>query len=210
MDRIAVSYYNFGKKAMNLLLLNFLWVIFTLLGLGIFGLLPATTAVFSITRKWARNEEGFPIFKTFWKTYKKEFVQSNLYGLVFAGVTYLLLVSYRILQTQIALPYLIASYIVIGLLLLVLVGVTYFFPIYVHFDLKKSDYLKWPLIIGINHPILTLLLVGGVGLLQYLAMQYSPGILLFIGTSLTAYIISWGVSKIYPLYTAENYKNDIA
>lgn len=210
MNRIANTYYDYAIKLMKLMYLNLLWIVFTLLGLGIFGLLPATTAVFAVTRKWNTGIKDFPIFNTFWEIYKKEFVQSNLYGLVFIGVSYLLLVSYRILRTQITLPYLIASYIVIGLLLLLLIGITYFFPIYVHFDLKKSDYLKWPLIIGINHPILTLILVGGVGLMQYLALEYSPGILLFLGTSLTAYIVSWGVSKVYPLYTAKYYKNNNA
>jgi len=208
MDTIVNNYYNFAVRVTKLLYLNFLWIIFTLLGLVFLGLLPSTTAVFSVTRKWTTGEEGFPIFKTFWNVYKKEFIKVNLYGVVFGVIGYLLLVSYRILRTQITLPYLIASYIVIGLLLIFLIGLTYFFPIYVHFNLKNKDYLTWPLIIGINHPVLTFVLVGGVGFLHYLGIQYMPGVLLFLGASLTAYVISWGVSKIYPLYTQKDYESE--
>jgi uncharacterized membrane protein YesL len=163
--------------------------------------MPATVAMFSVTRKWLLGDSNISIFKTFWGTYKKEFLKTNAYGIIFAGVTYILLVGYQILRTQIAMPYVIAGYITLGLLLVTLVAVTYFFPIYVHFDIKISEYFKWSLIIAINHPILTVLLVGGLTIINYLLLKYTPGILLFLGSSLTAYITNWAVSKVYPLYS---------
>lgn len=201
IDTVVSNYYNFAVKITKLLYLNLLWGVFTLLGLIIFGIMPSTVAMFSVTRKWILGDSNIAIFETFWETYKKEFLKANGYGIVFGGVTYILLVGYQILRTQITIPYVIAGYITIGLLLVTLVVITYFFPVYVHFDIKMSDYLKWPLVIGINHPILTVLLVGGLTIISYLLLKYTPGILLFVGGSLTAYISNWAVAKVYPLYS---------
>ena len=46
---------------------NLLWFVFTMLGLGVFGFMPATTALFSVTRKWIMGKTDIPIFKTFWQ-----------------------------------------------------------------------------------------------------------------------------------------------
>lgn len=204
METFVNKYYTTSVKLTKLLYLNILWVVFTLLGLGFFGLMPATLAMFSVTRKWLIGETDIPVFKTFWETYKKEFLKSNLIGLFFLVTGYLLLVAYRILTTQVGIPYVIASYMVIGLLIVLLMVISYFFPIYVHFDLKTLDYIRWPLIIGINHPIITFILLVGVTVLNYLLLRFIPGVLLFLGGSMNAYIINWAVSKVYPLYSRGN------
>ena len=48
-------------------------VCFTMLGIGVFGFMPATTALFSVTRKWIMGKTDIPIFKTFWQAYRGEF-----------------------------------------------------------------------------------------------------------------------------------------
>lgn len=201
MDAVVNKYYNFSVMVTKLLALNALWVVFTLLGLGIFGVMPATLAMFSVTRKWAIGETDIPMFQTFWETYKKEFLKANGYGLIFTVTVYLLLVAYGILGTQTGAPYILSGYIILGLLLLMLIGITYFFPIYVHFSLRPLEYLKWPLMIGLNHPILTFVLVGGTTLIGYLLLRFVPGILLFLGPGLFAYMINRGVAKVYPFYS---------
>ena len=203
METFVNKYYTVSVKITKLLYLNLLWTVFMLLGIGVFGIMPSTVAMFSVTRKWIIEETEIPIFKTFWNTYKKEFLKSNVYGLFFVFTGYLMLVAYGILRTQVTIPYLIASYVVIGLLILLLMTISYFFAIYVHFDLKPLDYIKWPLIVGINHPILTFIVVVGVTLVNYLFFKFIPGLLLFTGASINAYVVNWTVSKIYPLYSRE-------
>lgn len=67
---------------MRLAYTNLLWLLFTLLGLGIFGFMPATTALFSVMRKWIQGHEQVSVFQTFWKVYREEFVRSNVIGVV--------------------------------------------------------------------------------------------------------------------------------
>ncbi|MEH7253744.1 DUF624 domain-containing protein, partial [Neobacillus niacini] len=54
--------------------LNVLWISFTLVGLGLFGLFPSTGAMYTIVQKWLRKEPVEKIFHTFWNIYKKEFI----------------------------------------------------------------------------------------------------------------------------------------
>ena len=69
---------------------NLLWVFFTALGLGVFGFMPATIALFAVTRKWVMGDKDVPVFKTFWKTYRKEFFKSTLFGVVLFVIGYII------------------------------------------------------------------------------------------------------------------------
>lgn len=72
-----------GDFGFNLILLNILWVAFTLLGLVIFGLFPATIALFAVIRKWILENEDTPILQEFIKRYKAEFKMANVIGILF-------------------------------------------------------------------------------------------------------------------------------
>src|SRR5690348_5869169 len=77
--------------------LNLLWVLFTLTGLVIFGFVPATISLFTITRAWIRGNTDIPIWSTFLKVYKSEFVKSNKVGLVYLLGGYVLYIDERFL-----------------------------------------------------------------------------------------------------------------
>ena len=63
------NFYRAAEWISRLFLLNILWVVFTIVGLGIFGFGPATAAMFAIVRKWIITpQEDFPLFKTSGKT----------------------------------------------------------------------------------------------------------------------------------------------
>ncbi|HET7616371.1 MAG TPA: DUF624 domain-containing protein, partial [Bacillales bacterium] len=59
--------------------INILWLLFTLAGLVVFGFGPATNAMFALMRKWLLYpEEDVPVWKTFYRIYRSEFVRSNV------------------------------------------------------------------------------------------------------------------------------------
>ncbi|MDU4936768.1 MAG: DUF624 domain-containing protein, partial [Peptostreptococcaceae bacterium] len=70
LDGIVMNFCNWIWRFMQL---NFYWSIFTVFGLGVFGIMPSTVATFYILRKWIQGELEIPIFSTFKETYKKEF-----------------------------------------------------------------------------------------------------------------------------------------
>ncbi|WP_062353991.1 YesL family protein [Bacillus kwashiorkori] len=197
------GYYQFSVWLLRFAYLNFLWVAFTLLGLILFGIFPATAAMFAVVRKWVLKHDDINIFQVFWQTYKKEFIQINLIGFVLAIIGYLLSIQFMILRGQASLQYVLASYSIIALFILYLIILMYFFPIYVHFALKNTDYIKWPFVIGIVHPILTIFLFIVLGLLNSVTYMYIPGLLFFFGGSGNAYILMWGAQKTFVNYESK-------
>lgn len=200
MHGFVAGYYTFCVWLMRLAYLNFLWMLFSVLGLFIFGLMPATTAMFAVVRKWIMGEEDIPIFPTFWGTYRKDFFKTNILGVILFLIGYMLIMEFKILRLQEDSLYIMVSFSVLAILILYVIVLTYFFPIYVHFNLEITDYLKWPFIVGIVHPILTLFLIVGTLLLTYVTFMTIPALLFFFGGSAIAFFIMWGVSKTFPKY----------
>src|SRR5699024_3458325 len=121
------------------------------------------TAMFAIARKWLHGEVSIPITKTFWRQYKASFFQTNILGLLLGGVGYLLVLEFLILQVQESIMYTIVGLAVLFIFYMFCILVSYFFSIYVHFNLILKDYLTCPFFILIIHPLLSIFLLGLLG-----------------------------------------------
>ncbi|MFB1049867.1 YesL family protein [Paraliobacillus sp. JSM ZJ581] len=200
MDSFVNVYYRFAVWTLRLAYLNICWILFSAMGLVVFGFMPATTAMFSIVRKWINGEEETPILRSYWKVYKSEFFKTNTAGLLLFFIGYLLVLEFNILRVQDSFIYLFVSYTVLGILILFVIVCVYFFPIFVHFKLTWFDYFKWPFIISFSHPILTLFVLGGLWVAHYIIWISVPALLFFFGGSVSALFIMWAVSKSFPKY----------
>ena len=79
-------FWSFIEKIVNLCVLSFLWLLFSL---PIVTAGAATTAMFQYTLKLARDEEGY-VWQTFWKGFKQNFVQATgLWSLMAAAGAFL-------------------------------------------------------------------------------------------------------------------------
>lgn len=200
MNGFVNGFYNFSVWITRLAYVNILWVAFTIVGLGILGFLPATAAMFAVVRKWIMDNEDIPIFKTFWKSYRKEFKKANVIGYILVLTGYVLFAELQILWAQENTVYFVASFGVLAIFFIYFIILLYLFPIFVHFNLKTFQYIKWPAIIGIVHPILTIVLGVGILFIHYLTFVTLPALLFFFGGSVTAYILMWGASKTFSKY----------
>ncbi|MDY0409152.1 YesL family protein [Paracerasibacillus soli] len=156
--------------------------------------------MFAVVRKWTNKETDIPIFQTFWHAFRKEFVKSNVLGYILLIIGYLLTIEFQILRSQEHVTYLIASYGVIGLFLMYAIILLYVFPMFSHFHLKITGYIKWAFMVGFGHPILTIFLLGITIAIQYFAFATIPILLFFFGGSVTAYILMWGTSLVIYKY----------
>lgn len=204
MSGFVNGYYQFSLWAMRLAYVNILWFTFTLVGLFFFGLMPATASMFAVVRKWVAGDTDIKIFQTFWKSYSKEFLKANLLGYLLAGIGYLLYIELQILRAQENMSYFIASYGVIALLIVLLIVLLYSFPIFVHFNISTLQNIKWAFVIGVIHPVLTITMIAILGVVHYVAFMTIPALLFFFGGSVTAFILTWGVSKTFTKYEPSN------
>ena len=185
--------YVFCDWIMKLAYLNVLWIIFSLMGMVVFGMAPATVSVFVLIRKWLQKE-SVPIFKTFYFNYKKEFLQSNKLFLLFilpAIALYLdfklLLVSSLLAQILLFLPLLLVS-------ISMMITVLYIFPVYVHYQLKTLEYVKQAFIIALLNIHHTVLFILAIALLSFMFTLF-PGVFVFLGIPIIATMLMWGATK---------------
>jgi uncharacterized membrane protein YesL len=180
--------YSISEWVMRLAYVNILWISFSMLGLVVFGFFPATAAMFVVVRKWVRKETDIPVFKLFWKTYKAEFLKSNLLGLIigFAGVV--MYFNFTIIEATVipALKWLYIPYIIITVLYLF--TLLYIFPVFVHFNIKLKEVVKNAFILMTVNPLVTFSKAVLTGVLCFLFMKF-PGVIPFFSGSLIALLL---------------------
>lgn len=204
MDNIANGFYKFSEWVAKYMYITILWFLFTLLGLVLFGITPATVALFAVIRKWVQKEE-VPIFQTFYKQYKENFIKANIIGIILMAVGYFISIEYLILRGQTGLMYYMANLFVIAQMIFYIIILLYIFPIYAHFNIEKFiDYFKWPFIIGIIHPILTVLLFVVTSIIMFLSYYFLPIPLNLLGVSISAYVLSYGAAFTFGRYEKHN------
>ena len=169
-------------------ILNIIWMLFSALGLILFGFFPATVAMFAVIRKWLTGYTNIPVFKYFWKIYKKEFWKANLIGVIVTAVALIVYVDFYYIQANTELSSLfihIPLYLFIFAFMLTLL---YLFPVYVHYDVTFFQVFKNALLIMFIHPIHNIGLIASIAI-TYLVMSYIPGLAFFFGGSFIAYLI---------------------
>lgn len=178
---------NFCDWVYKFLILNFLWVGFTLLGGILFGIMPSTVAIFYILRKFVQGDLDIPLFKTYKEVYFKEFKNSNMCGMFFGGIFLFLAFDLNVLF-KIKATYSIILYIlVMAVLFYVAIAFIYFFPTYVHFELKLKDYIKNSFILSLISPIQTIIVIVSFGILSAL-VKFMPGLIPFFFIVIPCYI----------------------
>lgn len=183
-----------ADKVSKLAYLNLLWILFTIMGLFIFGLFPATIAMFTVLRKIVLKED-FKLFNLFWKTYKGEFLKGNLLGLILVlinSITYTNFVYFR--EATGVIEMLFYPMMIVGMLLFLMS--LFVFPVYVHFDLHFQQIFKTSFTFMALYPLSSLSIV--VNSLIYLVILYQlPALVVFFSGSIIGLIIMTSANRAF-------------
>ena len=178
---------------MKLAYVNILWFLFTAAGLVMFGFMPATVALFTIVRKWLMKEIDIPIWRTFLTVYKNEFRKSNILGLILAVGGALIYVDFQFLLNTGGIIRLVMSIFLLIATCIYLILLSFFFPVYVHYDLKVFDYLKYAFLLGTLNFHMVLFMLAGLSAAVFLLL-YVPGLIpFFSAVSISCVLMSGGV-----------------
>nr|ABI49948.1 putative integral membrane protein [Geobacillus stearothermophilus] len=171
--------------------INLLWLFFTVLGLVILGIAPATVALFTIVRKWLLfHDHDVPVLKTFVLTYKDEFWRANRIGLLLMAAAYIFYIDLLYLAhvpIEWRFPFSVALLVIF---IFYTVTLLYVFPIYVHYELRFWQYIKYAFLIGMANPLMTLVMLMSVGVLFVLLMYISGADPVFQHHSLALVVMS--------------------
>jgi uncharacterized membrane protein YesL len=167
-------------------MLNVMWFAGCILGGVIFGWAPSTVALLTVLRNKIMKKEYYGVIRSFWATYKKEFIRSNMLG----GTCMLFLIIVSINKTNFdAQPELIfkvlsaistiSRVIVFGIVL-------YMFPLYVHYSMDLKKYFIKALSLLVMRPFVTICIVLWT-FLAYFIICKIPGLIAIFGVSLYFY-----------------------
>ncbi|MEH7273646.1 YesL family protein [Neobacillus vireti] len=183
-----------GTWLFRMMWLQLLWMAFTLLGAVLFGFFPATISLFSIIRKWIRGDTEIDIFRTFAAAFKESFVRSNLIGLLFMAIGLFLAVDLYISQT-----YLGNAIVHIGILictLLYTLTVLFFFPTYVHYELKTFTYVNQAFLLILVRPLQSLLILCSA-LIMLMIVYVVPFLGILFAGPMLAFPIMWLGNRVF-------------
>lgn len=178
----------------RLVLIQFYWVLFSLLGLVVFGLVPSTMAMFSVTRQLVMKNEDVPLFRTFKESFFSQFWKGNGAGAILLLITGILYVDYRFFiehETMSAVAFLILTISSFAGMI-----VCFLFPIYAHYDVGMWEGIKKSIFVCLSHFHWGLLAIVGVGLLVVLYVMFS-GLLILIGGSTIAMFLTILGQKVF-------------
>lgn len=156
----------FLSRVFDIILLNALWM-FVCIPVITVG--AASSAMFTMTLKMVRNEEGY-IFRGFFRAFKANFVQATLLWLIALLVAAILMVDlWFFTKYPSALSQIFLVLIMVALFLYGAIFV-YVFPLQAQFKNSIPKIIKNSLLIAIGHFPQTLLLIASYILLAVLIM----------------------------------------
>lgn len=155
-------FWSFIEKIVNLCVLSFLWLLFSL---PIVTAGASTTAMFQYTLKLARDEEGY-VWQTFWKGFKQNFVQATVLWILMAAAGAFLVLDLYCCQF---LPFpgtvkWAARVVLVSLLFVYLLTSLYVFPLAAFFrvTLKKAVVHSFIMAVGNLYVSVTILVIYGI------------------------------------------------
>ncbi len=155
-----------------------------------FTLFPATTAMFAVARKWVTGDEDVPLFKTYFSSYKENYLQSMIGGFLFVIIIAIIVINYRFYLTLEGLMQSLSMlFLVLGIF--VLAAMVNFFSILVHLHMKILIVVKNALLISIGSPLNTIVLIICNGLIVYISLFQFTFLIPFFMGSLVASFSFW-------------------
>lgn len=180
-----------------LAVLQLLWTGLTLLGLVLFGISPATVAMFTTLRKRLQGEDVLKrLVKIFWNTYKVEFIPSNKIGIILLVFGYFLSINFQIITSFHGILGLLLLTSIITISILFVIIIVNVFQLYTYYDLPTLRYFTASIIFSIAYPLQMISTIVGLAIL-YKIYSLIPGLLPFFGISLTALFLSWISSQMF-------------
>lgn len=160
----------------------------------------ATTALYYVTLKMVKDEEGY-ITRSFFRSFKRNFAQATVIWAMFLFIATVLMFDFRIAG---ATDGSMRNVIVVAVFVMVIIAamvLTYVFPILSKFDNTVKNTVKNAFLISIRHLPYTILMII-ISIVPVVLIWFFPAllILVLIMFSAVAYINSKFLIKIFTLY----------
>lgn len=167
-------------------LLNIMWFACCALGGVVFGWAPSTVALLTVSRNKIMKKEYYGVVRSFWATYKKEFVKSNILGGVIMIFLIIISINKMNFEAQPEQIFTILTTISVIAKVIVCAMCLYMFPIYVHYNMQLKEYFVKGLNLIFRRPFVTICIALWT-FLVYTIIKMIPGLIAVFGVSVYFY-----------------------
>lgn len=183
------GFWKFMNRFLDVLLLNFLWLIFSL---PIFTMGAATCAAFQVSLKMVDEQEGY-VSKMFIKAFKENFKQGTLMGLITLPSIYALYILWQIVIKADDINFLVILGVILGTAIVIAMNL-YTYPMIARYDNSLKNIIKNSTGICIQYFKKTLILVVLVGI-EVLMILWNK-VTVFVGILIGPEFIIFTISAI--------------
>lgn len=179
-----------------------------------FTLIPASSAMFSVARKWVTGDEDVPLLKTFFRSYKQNYLQSMLGGFIFVILAAILFVNMTFYGSTLK-SFSFLVYLFIVLFVFLIAAFFNFLSILVHFHMKLWQMIKNSILLTLGNPIQSIGILIVNAFILYIGYAFGKGFMyVFFSGSLIAYSTFWqfnrNLTKIQTKFEKQNAEKELS
>lgn len=168
--------------------MNLIWILFSLLGLGVLGVFPATAAMFAVYRQEKIHKRAIN-FKLYWSYYKENFWQANIIGWILMVIGYILYLDFHLITFMEGTFADIVYSAIFAITIIYLLVLCYIFPVFTHFKLSMGKYFLSALTMVVTKPVQTIL-IGVVSIFHVYVMLRIHFLIPLFGISVWVYFVT--------------------
>lgn len=187
------------NRIFDLIVLNVLWIIFSL---PIVTIGASTTALYTVTLKMVRNEEGY-LFREFWNGFRRNFRQSTIVWMILAFIGGFLGADLMILRRHPGVMGSLGMFALGIITLLYIIEVVFVFPLIAKFKNTLLAMMKNAILIPVSRLPLAMICLATTGIyviltfLNITTVLVASAIWSVIGGALLAYVNSIVLNKLF-------------
>jgi uncharacterized membrane protein YesL len=152
-----------------------------------FTFFPSTAAMFSVARKWVTGDVDVPLLRTFFSSYKQNYKQAMIGGILYAVLFAVLLVDFGVYRSNVVAGLGVVAYLFMALTLLLLISLLHFFALLSHFHMKTIQLLKNALVLTIGRPIRSIFMTIGTVAVVFISWRFTWLFPFFFGSIIATF-----------------------
>ncbi|MCM3164865.1 YesL family protein [Metabacillus litoralis] len=180
----------------RLVVLNVAWIFYSVLGLFVAGIFPATAAMLSVARKWILGEHDIKTFQTFKNAYRQEFATANILGWILTITGVILYVNFQLMKNSVIVFSVVTPFAFYLMVFFYMILLIWAFPMLVHYKATWRQHLKNAIIVGLSKIHYTLMCGLAIFAILYLSLSY-PGIIPFFTISVLGIGVMWVTLRVF-------------
>ncbi|WP_162463207.1 YesL family protein [Paenibacillus psychroresistens] len=193
---------------------SLIWGLIFLAIIAPFTIIPASSAMFSVARKWVTGDEDVPLLKTFFRSYKENYRQAMIGGFIFVILAAILTVNMKFYSgnTINSLGFLV--YLFIVLFVFLIAAFFNFLSILAHFHMKIWQIIKNSILLTLGNPIQSIGILVVNAFIIFIGYRFGKGFMyVFFTGSLIAYSTFWqfnrNLQKIQTKFEKQNAEKEL-